>query len=55
MTCRLVALKNNPGVRPVGVEDNLSRAPTKLVLGAAGDQAKILQKPPNMHRFGIYN
>ena len=40
MACRLVALDKRPGVRPVGIGETLFRALAKLVLRAAGDQAK---------------
>ena len=40
MACRLVALNKRPGVRPVGLEEMLCRALDKLVMRAAGDQAK---------------
>ena len=40
MACRLVALDKRPRVRPMGIEETLCRALTKLVMRAAGDQAK---------------
>ena len=40
MACRLVALDKSPGVRPVGIGETLRQALTKLVMRAAGDQAK---------------
>ena len=40
MACRLVALDKRPGVRPVGIGETLRRALTKLVMRAAGEQAK---------------
>ena len=40
MACRLVALDKRPGVRPVGIGETLRRALAKLVMRAAGDQAK---------------
>ena len=40
MTCRLVALDRRPGVRPVGIGETLRRALAKLVMRAAGEQAK---------------
>ena len=40
MACRLVALDKRPGVRPVGIGETLHRALAKLVIRAAGDQAK---------------
>ena len=40
MACRLVALDKRPGVRPVGIEETLCRALAKLIMRAAGDQAK---------------
>ena len=40
MICRLVALDKIPGVRPVGIGETLHRSLSKLVMGAAGDQAK---------------
>ena len=42
MACRLVALDKRPGVRPVGIGETLRRAVAKLVMRAAGDQAKIV-------------
>ena len=41
MACRLVALNKWTGVRPVGIGEMLSQALAKLVMRAAGDQAKI--------------
>ena len=40
MACRLVALDKRPGVRPVGIGETLRRTLAKLVMRAAGDQAK---------------
>ena len=40
MACCLVALDKRPGVRPVGIGEMLRRALAKLVMRAAGDQAK---------------
>ena len=40
MACRLVALDKRPGVRPVGIGETLCRALAKLVMRAAGEQAK---------------
>ena len=40
MACRLVALDKRPGVHPVGIGETLRRALDKLVVRAAGDQAK---------------
>ena len=40
MSCRLVALDKRAGVRPVGIGETLRRAFTKLVMRAAGEQAK---------------
>ena len=40
MSCCLVALDKQPGLRPVGIGEMLHRALTKLVMRAAGDQAK---------------
>ena len=40
MACRLVALDKRPGVQPVGIGETLRRDLTKLVMRAAGDQAK---------------
>ena len=40
MACRLVALDKRPGVRPIGIEETLRRALDKLIMRAAGDQAK---------------
>ena len=41
MACRLVALDKIPGVCPVGIGETLLRALAKLVMRAAGDQAKM--------------
>ena len=41
MACRLVTLDKRPGVCPVGIWKTLQRALAKLVLRAAGDQAKV--------------
>ena len=40
MACRLVALDKRPGVCPVGIGEALHRALAKIVMRAAGDQAK---------------
>ena len=40
MACRLVALDKRPGLCPVGIGVMLRRALAKLVMRAAGDQAK---------------
>ena len=40
MACRLVALDKRPGVRPVRVGEMLRQALAKLVMRAAGEQAK---------------
>ena len=40
MACRLVTLDKRPGVRPVGTGETLCRALAKLVMRAAGEQAK---------------
>ena len=40
MACRLVALDKRPGVLPVGIGETLRRALAKLVMRAAGEQAK---------------
>ena len=40
MACRIVALNKRPGIRPVGIGETLHRALAKLVMRAAGDQAK---------------
>ena len=40
MACRLVALDKRPGLRPMGIGEMLRRALAKLVMRAAGDQAK---------------
>ena len=40
MAYRLVALDKRPGVRPVGIGETLRRALAKLIMRAAGDQAK---------------
>ena len=40
MACHLVALDKRPGVRSVGIEETLHQALDKLVMRAAGDQAK---------------
>ena len=39
ITCCLLVLDRRPGVRPVGIGETLRRAPAKLVMKAAGDQA----------------
>ena len=41
MACRLVVLDKRPGVRLVGIGETLRRDLTKLVMRAAGYQAKI--------------
>ena len=41
MACCLVALDKRPGVHPVGIGEMLRRALAKLVMRAAGDQAKM--------------
>ena len=40
MACRLVAIDKRPGVHPMGIGETLRQALTKLVMRAAGDQAK---------------
>ena len=40
MACRLVALDKHPRVRPVGIGGTLRRSLDKVVMRAAGDQAK---------------
>ena len=40
MSCRLVALDKRPGVRPVGIGETLRRSLAKLIMRAAGEQAK---------------
>ena len=40
MACRLVELDKSPGAHPVGIRETLSCALAKLVMRAAGDQAK---------------
>ena len=40
MVCHLVALDKRPGVRPVGIGETLRRALAKLLMRAAGEQAK---------------
>ena len=42
MACRLVALDKRPRVIPVVIGETICRALDKLVLRAAGDQAKIV-------------
>ena len=42
MAFRLVALDKRPGVRPVGIGETLRQALAKLVMRAAGEQAKRL-------------
>ena len=44
MACRLIALDKRPWVRPVGIREMLRRAIAKLVIRAAGDQAKAVCK-----------
>ena len=41
MACFLVALDKRSGVRPVGIEETVCHTLAKLVMRAAGDQAKI--------------
>ena len=40
MLCHLVALDKSPGVSPVGIRETIRRAIAKLIMSAAGDQAK---------------
>ena len=40
IACRLVALDKRPGVLPMGIGETLRRALDKLVMRAAGEQAK---------------
>ena len=40
MSYRLVALDKRPGLRPMGIGEMLRRALAKLVMRAAGEQAK---------------
>ena len=47
MACRLMALDKRPGVRPVGIGETLCRALAKLVMRAAGYQAKTACR--NLH------
>ena len=42
MSCCLFALDKRPGVRPVGIGETLCRALAKLVMRAAGEQAKTV-------------
>ena len=42
MACRLVALDQRPGVRPVGIVKTLRWDLAKLVMTEAGDQAKTV-------------
>ena len=42
MACRLVMLDKRPGVRPVGIGETIYWALAKLVMRAAGDQAKTV-------------
>ena len=42
MACRLVALDKSPGVRSVGIGETLCRSLAKLVMRAAGGQAKMV-------------
>ena len=41
MEFRLVSLDKRPGVRPIGIGEILSRAISKLVMSAAGDQVNM--------------
>ena len=41
MSYRLVDLDERPGVRPVGIGEKLCQALSKLVMRAAGNQAKM--------------
>ena len=38
--CRLIVIDKGPGVRPVGIGETIRRALAKIVMRAAGDQAK---------------
>ena len=40
IACHLVTLDKRPRVHPVGIKDKLRRALAKIVMRAAGDQAK---------------
>ena len=40
MACRLFLLDRRPGIRPVNIGETLRRALAKLVMRAAGEQAK---------------
>ena len=40
MACCIAALDKRPGVRPMGIGETLRQALAKLVIRAAGDQAK---------------
>ena len=42
MACRLVALEKRPGEHLVGKVETLCNAITKIIMRAAGDQAKIV-------------
>ena len=42
MACRLVVLDKIPGVSPMGIGETLRRALAKLVMTAAGNQAKTV-------------
>ena len=42
MACCQVALDKNPGVRPTGIGETLRQDLNKLVMRAAGDQAKLV-------------
>ena len=48
MACGLVALDKSPGVRPVDIGEMLRRALAKLVMRAAGDQAKTACGNPHL-------
>ena len=45
MACRLVALDKRPGLGTMGIGETLRRALAKLVMRAAGDQAKTVGGP----------
>ena len=41
MACRLVSLDKRPGLHPVGIGEALRRSLEKLIMRAAGNQAKM--------------
>ena len=40
ITCNAVTMDKGPGVRPIGIEETICRAISKLVMRGLGDQVK---------------